>query len=220
MADDPLVRSPLLAGLAPDARREVVKRAEVRDAPRGRAVFRQDEPALHLHLVEAGRLKLSQTTAEGAEVIVRMAGPGDVVAAIAVLDGKAYPFTATAVEPARLLLWTRATLLDLFRRVPSLEANVLAVVGTHTRDVLDRFRELATEPVPQRLARTLLRLLPEGGDRIERITRQELAAMAATTLYTVSRVLSEWQSRGILEGGRGRIVVRSRQRLAALAGVS
>jgi hypothetical protein len=81
-------------------------------------------------------------------------------------------------------------------------------VSSHTRDALARVRELATEPVPQRLARTLLRLAGQVGRReadgsivVERITQQELAEIAGTSLYTVSRTLAGSGGGGNRRGG-------------------
>lgn len=212
-----------LDGLPGPSRRAILDQARRRSLALGEILFRQDEPAEALFLVETGRLKLTQLTAEGREVIVRIVGPGEVFAAMAVLDGKAYPFTAEAVEEGEVLAWPRSLLSELFRLHPELQAGVLAVVGAHARETLDRFRELATESVPQRLARALLRLVPLGdqccadGIFLEGITQQQLADLAATTLYTVSRVLSHWESEGLVETGRGKIRIRSRQRLSELA---
>lgn len=215
----PTDASPLLAGLTEGQRREVLAAASLRRVSRGQALFRQDEPAEALFLVEAGRVKLTQTTLDGREVIVRLAGPGELFAAIAALDGKSYPFSAVGAEPSRVLAFTRPVLRALFASLPRLEANVLGVVGTHARESLDRVRELSTEPVPQRLARTLLRLIAPGeqGLLIQGVTQQELADLTATTLYTVSRTLSQWQADGVVTVARGRIVVRSREALEALA---
>ncbi len=218
--------SPLLNGLSAVARRAVVAEARRHSLAQGEALFRQDEPAQALFAVETGRLKLTQLTAEGREVIVRIVGRGEVFAAMAVLDGKAYPFSASAVEESRVLAWSRGRLPDLFRAHPQLQANVLSVIGAHARETLDRFRELATEPVAQRLARALLRLLPlgdpccEDGVFLEGITQQQLADISATTLFTVSRVLSQWESQGLLTRGRGRVRIRSRRQLSQLAGMA
>lgn len=218
-----LAASPLFTGLTPDERAGVVAAGSARRLLRGRTLFRQDDPAEALFLVESGRVKLTQLTPAGREVIVRLAGPGELFAAVAALDGKAYPFTATAAAPGCVLAFPRPVLRGLFARLPRLEANVLGVVGAHARESLDRVRELATEPVGQRLARALLRLVPlgaagEGGVVIEGVTQQELADMTATTLYTVSRTLSRWEQEGVVAAGRGRVTVKSRVRLAALAG--
>jgi CRP/FNR family transcriptional regulator, nitrogen oxide reductase regulator len=214
-----MVESPLLDGLTDTERRRVLSEAMERRLEKGDILFRQDEPAQALHVMAEGRVKLTQLTPEGQEVAVRLCGPGEVFAGIAALDGKTYPFTATAVEASRVLLWRRAGLRDLFHAVPRLERNVLDVVGAHAREMLDRFRELATEPVPRRLARALIRLVPGDGPEavVEGVTQQTLAEMAGTTLYTVSRVLSEWESGGAIRTGRGRIHVLSLDRLREIA---
>ena len=217
-----MAQSPLLEGLPAAEARRVLSEARERQLDKGEILFHQDEAAEALHVVTEGRVRLTQLTAEGQEVVVRLCGPGEVFAGIAALDGKAYPFTAAAAEPSRVLLWRRAALQELFRAVPRLQANVLEIVGAHAREMLDRFREMATEPVPRRLARALLRLVPRerpGQDDalIVGVTQQDLAEMAGTTLYTVSRVLSEWEAIGAVTTGRGRVHVRSLGRLQEIA---
>ena len=49
------------------------------------------------------------------------------------------------------------------------------------------------------------------------ISRQDVAEMTGTTLYTVSRILAAWEGRGLIEGGRQRIVVREPHKLFLLA---
>ena len=219
-----LASAPLLAGLAGPELDAILAAADSRSVAGGYTLFGQGEPAEALHLVAAGRFKLTQLTSAGDELIVRVAGPGDAFAAIAVLDGRAYPFSAVALEPSRVVSWPRRRLPGLLRQWPRLESNVMRLVGEHAREALDRFREVATEPVPQRIARALLRLArsqgaaPEGL-RVERITHREIAEMAATTLYTVSRTLSEWEAQGIVEARRGRVLIRAPARLAQVAGI-
>ena len=49
------------------------------------------------------------------------------------------------------------------------------------------------------------------------ISAQDIAEMTGTTLHTVSRIMSAWEASGLVEGGRQRVLVRDRARLAALA---
>jgi CRP-like cAMP-binding protein len=102
--------------------------------------------------------------------------------------------------------------------------NIMREIATHMTEALSRVRELTTERVGQRLARTLVRLAELCGRRtadgiqIEyAVTRQELAELTGTTLYTVSRTLSQWEDGGLLSSSGRRLVVRSPQRLEALA---
>src|SRR5690242_14651250 len=111
----------LMKDLSDEAARDVLSASVVKDVAAQEIVFRQDDAAEALYLVERGRLKLSQLTAAGQTVTVRVVGTGELCAAIAVLDGKAYPFTAAAAEPSRVRLWMRRRLRELFHRHPRLE---------------------------------------------------------------------------------------------------
>jgi len=93
----------------------------------------------------------------------------------------------------------------------------------YIQEMQQRYRELATEKVEQRLARTLLRLTAQMGVKqadggIElTFTRQDLAEMSGTTLFSASRVLSEWEKRGLVESGRERVVIRKPHELVKIA---
>ena len=49
------------------------------------------------------------------------------------------------------------------------------------------------------------------------LSRQDLAEMTGTTLYTVSRILNGWERENLVTVGRGQVVVRYRQGLEAIA---
>lgn len=214
----------LFEGFAPGEPDRLLAAGVPRVLRRGEVLFREGEPAEALFLVEAGRIKLTQLTPEGQEVVMRYLAPGDVFAAVALFEGSAYPVTAQATERTRVRGWPRAVLGSLVREHPRLEPNLLRIVSSHTREALSRVRELATETVARRLARTLLRLGQQIGEkdgdgsvRLERITQQEIAGITGTTLYTVSRTLAEWEGQGLVETGRQRLRIRDAARLRDVA---
>lgn len=214
----------LFQGFAPGEAERVLAGGAPRVLRRGEVLFREGEPAAALYLVESGRVKLTQLTAEGQEVIMRYLAPGDAFAAVALFDHSTYPVTARATERTRVRAWPREVLPGLVRDHPRFEANLLRIVSSHTREALSRVRELSTEPVAQRLARALLRLAGQIGSRepggavlVERINQQDLAEIAGTSVYTVSRTLADWQERKIVETGRQRLRIRDPQGLAGIA---
>ena len=90
-------------------------------------------------------------------------------------------------------------------------------------EALERVSELSTERVSQRLARTLLRLAEHDGhvrgqaiEIAHPITRQELADLAGTTLFTASRLLSRWEERGLVASTRGHVTLTQPAGLAQL----
>jgi CRP-like cAMP-binding protein len=83
---------------------------------------------------------------------------------------------------------------------------------------------MSTEQVERRIAHTLLRLAQQSGRKVEAgiqidfpISRQDVAEMTGATLHTVSRVLSAWEDKGLVAGGRQKITLRDPHRLFVLA---
>jgi CRP-like cAMP-binding protein len=219
-----LADAPLLRGLSAQALEEVAAKAIEKKVRAGGTLFREGEPASALYVVLEGRMKLTQVAADGHEVLMRFVGQGEAVAALALFGDAAFPVTANAVTDTVVVGWGQDVLKELFQRHPSLAINAMKLLSERLREVQERFRELATERVAQRIARALLRLVRQAGRREEGgvlidlpLSRQDLAEMTGTTLYTVSRVLSEWEEQGILESGRARVLVRRPHALVALA---
>ena len=96
--------------------------------------------------------------------------------------------------------------------LPVLHQNMIRFISGHLQELEERFRELATERVAPRVARQLIRLqeqagLPWKGEVEIRLSREELAQMTGTTLYTVSRLLSAWEAHGLVTCRRESVMI-------------
>ena len=84
-----------------------------------------------------------------------------------------------------------------------------------------RFQELATERIPQRLAKILLRLILQGRGSVRAslidLTGEDLAQIVGTTQFTVSRLLCDWAAKGIIQPERSAILVENFPGLIAVA---
>jgi CRP-like cAMP-binding protein len=223
-AEQEPIRSRVFDGLTAAERQAWLAASERRDLQRGQALVHQGDPADTFYLVESGLLKLIQTTAAGDEVIVRLVCPSEPFGGIVALDHAAYPVTALAVGAVRLSAWPRATLARLLASHPQVRTNIMREMADHMTDAMTRMRELTTERVEQRVARSILRLVRQCGQPTTDgllipypITRQELAELSGTTLYTASRTLAGWQADGLLKADGRRTVVRDVKRLEAIA---
>ncbi|MPZ20821.1 MAG: cyclic nucleotide-binding domain-containing protein [Luteitalea sp.] len=223
-APSDLSRSRIFDGLTENERATWLSESLACQVRRGETLARQGEPAHCFYLVETGFLKLVQVTADGRELIVRFVGPREPFAGIVALDQADYPVTALAVESTRMRAWPRDVLMRLLERFPVVRTNIMREIARHMNDALTRVRELTTDRVGQRLAHTLLRLMrqcgqptPDGILISHPLTRQELAALTGTTLYTVSRTLSQWEAEGLLRSERRRLLVRSPRGLETLS---
>ena len=186
----------------------------------GEAVFEQGGEARHFFVLLSGRLRVTQVTAEGQQVIVRMVNPGDLFGIARALRRNDYPGTATAVIDSVALAWPMARWAEFVRDFPSFATGAMQTMGDRLQEAHARMRELATEEVERRVAHTVLRLGNQAGRkeatgiRIDfPISKQDIAEMAGTTLHTVSRILSAWEAAGLVETGRQKLLLKDPHRL-------
>jgi len=203
---------------------EICRQNQPRFAAKDASFFLQGDPADRIYLLLAGRLKLSQTNVDGQQVLMRAIGPYSLFGAVAMTQQETYPVTAEAMEDCAALTWTKPTIMALIGRFPQLALNAIQLMAQYTQEFQERFRQLATERVERRLAHTLLRLASQTGKKIPEgvwidlpLTRQDLAEMTGTTLYTVSRILTQWETQGLIIADRERIVIRFPHGLVAIA---
>ena len=216
---------PLFKGLDRKALADAETGARVVRAAAGRAFVRQGDTAHVFYVLRRGRVKFTQISAEGHEVILRVIGPGEPFGGVAVFaDNATYPVTARAVDAAEAFAWDGPTMLRLMRRFPDVAINAARMIADRFHELQRQHRELMTERVERRIARAILRLVQAAGRRVDAgveidfpLSRQDLAQITGTTLFTVSRTLSAWEEDGIVAAGRRRVVVKQPHRLVQIA---
>lgn len=226
MTDDAgvLGKVPLFHGLSGAALAELASAARVREAPQGHTFFHEGSPADSFFVVRGGTVKLTQLAPDGQLVVLRLIGPGDAFGGAAAFGGGAYPATAEAVNEASAFEWTGSQIAAMMERHPKLAINVARFIAARLHDLQAQYRQLATEKVERRIARALLRLVQQAGRRVEGgvtidlpLSREDIAQMTGTTLYTVSRVLSRWEAGGVVESERQRVTVVAPHALVKIA---
>ena len=195
-----------------------------RSIEEGEFFFFQGDPARFLYILTSGRAKLIQSGPAGQQVNLRTIAEWEMFGALGAVRNQAtYPAAAQAIEASTALAMESTFLGDMMQTRPYLATGLMQLMTGYIQEMQSRYRELATEKVERRIARALLRLAAQLGLKnasgyIELdFTRQELAEMSGTTLYTVSRTLSEWERLGLVESGRERIAIREPHGLVRIA---
>lgn len=224
-ADEQIARRcALLRGLTPAEITQFLTLGREYAFAAGNYLFQQDDPADLLYILLGGIVRLSQLTPEGHQVIVHHVTPGEGIGIIVALSHMPYPVSAEALEAARVLAWDAATTRQMMLHYPQLAINGMEMLARHFVQISDRYRELATERVERRIAHALLRLVRQVGRRVDegvlidlQLSRQDLAEMTGTTLYTTSRILSQWEREGLILARREQVVVVQRHAIVAIA---
>jgi len=219
------VRSaPLLRGLDSQAVEAVLSASAWQGRGDGEFFFMEGAPAERAYMLVEGRVKLVQITPGGQQILLGYLVAGQTFGIVTVLEDAVYPVSAQAVGVCRAVWWRRERLSRLLEQHPRMALNALYIMAEKVRLFQRRLQEISTQQVEQRIARAVLRLASQVGRKVDEgilidmpISRQDLAEMTGTTLYTVSRVLKDWQKRGLVEPGRMNVLIRQPHGLVLIA---
>jgi len=216
--------SPLFANVSLADCREIVSAARESEFSRRDTIFLEGDPIRQVVLLTSGSAKVMLLGQKGAEVILRLAGPGDVVEITGLPAQCRHCSMAQALSASTALIWEASAFHALAERFPALRSNIIKVVAQRLEELEERYREISTEKVATRLSHQLLRLFNQLGRRVNgsgpleiNLSREELAQMIGTTLFTVSRLLSGWKERGVLTARRECVYVHNIQALREFA---
>ena len=215
---------PPFAELGDAALDDIVSKATTKRCPAGTAVFEQGADAQQFFVLVHGRLRATQVTPAGEQIVVRVVNPGELCGIAKPMGRTTYPATATAVVESIVLGWPMDQWDEMVTRYPSFAASAMGTIGSRLQDAHSRIREMSTEVVERRVGHTVLRLAQQSGKREPDgikidfpISKQDLAEMAGTTLHTVSRILTAWEEAGLVDTGRQKLVVKDPHRLLLIA---
>ena len=210
--------SALFTGLSEKECLEIASCARARTFVRDEILFMEGQPARSLVMIHSGSVKLSQLSSSGDEVILWMTGSSDPVGVPAEHSSCNHTCSARAMEQCKASVWEYQRLQNLMVEYPQIRKNISNILSSRLSELQERFREVATEKVAKRLALTLVRLAKKVGKPAYpgteiSLSRDELAQMTGTTLFTISRVLSKWAESGFIAPRRGSVVVLDAKRL-------
>jgi CRP/FNR family transcriptional regulator, nitrogen oxide reductase regulator len=213
---------PLFADIPIEACREIVAQAQTKDFSRRETIYQEGDSIRRIILLISGCVKITQLGENGSEVILRLNGIGDVIGKIDTQKHARHCSKAQTLSASTALIWDASVFEALSVRFPALRKNTLRSISTQLEELEQRFREISTERVASRLSREIVRLLAQVGRVVNgtveiALSREELAQLTGTTLFTVSRLLSDWDQRGIVSARREAVSVNDLVALQQLA---
>jgi CRP-like cAMP-binding protein len=221
---DLLLSAALFDGIQESARARVAESGRVCECEAGAIIFAEGDAASSFCVVLTGSVKLVQLTEDGDAIVFRLLGHGEAFGTVSLLGAASYPVSAVAVTPASFVQWPAAVMRAHLEQDPRLSLNVLRSVSDRLQALRLQYRQLATEKVERRVARALLKLVQHAGTQVGDgvlvdlpLSREDLAQLTGTTVYTVSRIVSRWEAAGILRSGRQQLVIRDAEMLTSIA---
>lgn len=209
------------AALPPQALEQLRAAARTGRWGRGGLLFHPEDLAETLYVLTSGSVRLYSLGTGAREVTLVVHLEGDLVGVQALLEGQTYGRYAECADDTEALMISRDTLERLMRESPELAQAITERVVAQTAALQDRLAGLVFHEVSQRLARTLLDFADRQGEwdgqqpfaLQDRLSHQELAHIVGSTRETITKLLGEFRSRGLLDLGYRRIILTDRQGL-------
>ncbi len=186
-------------------------------AERGDVILFEGETAEALFFVTSGVVKVFKTSVEGKEQILSIVRPGESFNDVPIFDDGANPASAQAMGPVVLHGIGGNELRNALQEHPQIAQNIIKVLAERVRQLVALVEDLSFRHVIGRIARILLEYAGDGTSQGQKLTQQEMAAMAGTAREVVARSLKTLEQEGTISLNRHRIAIRDRESLQSTA---
>jgi len=195
--------------------------------PKGSVLFVEGEAPRGVFVLCSGRVKLTTSSREGRTLIVKIAEPGEVLGASAALLGNSYELSAETIEPAQLNFIRRDDFLRLLNAHSEACLHTAQQLSEKYHAAQREIRSLGlSQTTAEKLARLILDWCENDGDETPRgirlqvlLTHEEIAQMIGTTRETVTRLLSDWRRKKMIEIKGSNLFVREHAQLSDMVTV-
>jgi CRP/FNR family transcriptional regulator len=191
---------------------------------KGALLFVEGQTPRGIFALCSGRVRLSGSTTDGKRLILKIAGPGDILGLSATVAGQPYQVSAQAMELCQVSFVSGEDLVCFAKKHCDFCFRV-------AKQLAEKYRagwlglSLLGQPVNKRLANLLLEWKPQNGWSFKQelridlpLSHEEIAERIGVTRETVSRAFSDLKKQGILRGRRSTWVICNESALKAIAG--
>lgn len=200
--------------------------------PQGALLFVQGDSPRGIYILCDGQAKLSASSREGRNVTLRHVSPGEVLGISSVIANTPLPATAETLGPVQVSFVPRPDFLRFLRTHPEVSGRVAEHLSMELHKAWEQTGLLALAPTAEaKLAQLLLNWAnehvklhdgarhPADGFKFQlNMTHQAIGENIGATRETVSRLMSEFQRRGLIRTRGGSVQLLQPSQLRALSG--
>jgi CRP/FNR family cyclic AMP-dependent transcriptional regulator len=225
--EEQMAGTPMFDGIDPRAIHELASSGTLRHYRRSTYLFHQGDPAPEIHFLMEGRVEISSLSASGQRMLHTTIDQPQFFGELGLLGGMPRTAAALALEETEVWVTSGDAFGQFLSREPKASLALLRALARQVSAHEAFVDDLLFLDLKGRVAKRLLQLvspsldeLPEDGATLPAIvTHADLASLCGGSRENVTRILSDFQRRGLVERDGRRFVLRKISGLARLAGL-
>jgi len=179
-------------------------------------IYMPSDPRARLYAIVSGRVKLTQLSPEGKELVLCVLGKGDAFGELCLFCEGPHSTLATALEDTEVITIKCSDLAKFMAEDPEIVRALGKHVGDRIRTLEQKISDFVFKDVAQRLAGLLVDMASDHGKRTSsgeyviemKITHQDLAGLIGSTRETTTMTLNQFRNKGLIDFQRGRIIIQ------------
>ena len=191
--------------------------------PEGVVIFVEGQTPRGIFMLCQGQAKLFTASREGKALILRIAKPGEVLGLDAIVTGKPYQVTVQTMQPCHLNFVNREDFLRFLREHSDSGLRAVQQISRDCRDAYDVVRSIGlSHSVSGRVAKFLLASATDepatnGLVRVRLpLTHEDIAQLTGTSRETITRILSDFRKKDIVEFKGATLIIHNMPALERL----
>lgn len=212
--DVPSSEGSFLGSLTDGSQRELIASGRAVSFRPAASLFSAGDVSNRIGVILEGRVKVSSFTEDGKEIVLAVRGSGDLLGEQSAIDGEPHGATATAMEPARVLIVPADRFLEFLSTHADAAIVLMRMLSARLRDADRKRIEFGAFDTEGRVASRLLELAGTYGRSVDAglridlpLSQQELAGWVGSSREAVTKALQALRGRGFIETERRAITV-------------
>jgi CRP/FNR family cyclic AMP-dependent transcriptional regulator len=174
--------------------------------PAGKSLMTVDQTGEVVYFILSGTVKIHVEQEDGADVIIALLGPGEIIGEMSALDQTNRSASVVTIEKTTLLWMDRETFRRFVMAIPALAADLACTISSRLRSANEQIQSLAAVEVETRIARRIIAFaerygqpLPNGDLLIPiRLTQTDIATLVGASREHTNKILVSYKERGYL----------------------
>ena len=187
---------------------------------KGDFIYQPEDQSDKIYFIVHGRVKIGSYGELDKEIIKAVVNKGEVFGELALIDEGVRRDFAIAMENTEVCIVRKQDFTELFKNRTGLQLFFLKLFGSRILEMETRLENLVFKDSRSRIIDFLLELSDKRGERVgyetvvrKFLTHQEIANLTATSRQTVTTVLNDLRSKGLIKFDRRRLLIRDKDKL-------